>query len=229
MIKENEASRTRTEAVNKMKDEWDAIIGKDRERIQVEADLRTAQNSLLSLQEQLTLATINGNAAAIAGLSQQITMQSQLNAHKARTKQLAEQSGVLSGAITGFDNGVPTYADAYQREQAATGYQSPSGGGKANNNDYWAPQPYSLNYVPKLATGTNRVPADGYAFLHKDEAVVPAKYNPAVNGQSSDAAITIQSAQFILPNVTNQTSASELFRQLTPMLDKYNDRTKRRG
>ena len=35
--------------------------------------------------------------------------------------------------------------------------------------------------VPKLATGTNRIESEGLYHLHKNEAVVPAKYNPAVN------------------------------------------------
>lgn len=35
--------------------------------------------------------------------------------------------------------------------------------------------------IPKLATGTNRIESEGLYHLHKNEAVVPAKYNPAVN------------------------------------------------
>lgn len=35
-----------------------------------------------------------------------------------------------------------------------------------------------------LATGTNRVPKTGPYMLHKDEAVVPKKYNPALNGNT---------------------------------------------
>ena len=39
----------------------------------------------------------------------------------------------------------------------------------------------------KLATGTNYVPYDNYpALLHKGEAVVPAKYNPAVNNNGNE-------------------------------------------
>lgn len=39
-----------------------------------------------------------------------------------------------------------------------------------------------------LADGANRIPYDGFkATLHRDEAVVPAKYNPAVGGRSSGA------------------------------------------
>lgn len=36
--------------------------------------------------------------------------------------------------------------------------------------------------IPKYQQGTNYVPQDGPAFLHKGEAVVPKPYNPAANG-----------------------------------------------
>lgn len=35
-----------------------------------------------------------------------------------------------------------------------------------------------IGHIPKLATGTNRVPKDMLAIIHKDEAVIPARYNP---------------------------------------------------
>lgn len=38
--------------------------------------------------------------------------------------------------------------------------------------------------IPKLATGTNEIKSEGLYHLHKGEAVVPEKYNPAVNEQS---------------------------------------------
>ena len=38
--------------------------------------------------------------------------------------------------------------------------------------------------IPKLATGTNEIEAEGLYHLHKGEAVVPKKYNPAVNDQA---------------------------------------------
>ena len=41
--------------------------------------------------------------------------------------------------------------------------------------------------LPRLDTGTNRVPRDMTAVIHKDEAVVPKKYNPAVNNQNNSS------------------------------------------
>lgn len=42
----------------------------------------------------------------------------------------------------------------------------------------------SLPRVPQLATGTNYVPHDMLAVIHKGEAVVPKKYNPALGGSN---------------------------------------------
>jgi len=41
---------------------------------------------------------------------------------------------------------------------------------------------FNIPNIPQLATGTNYVPQDTLAVLHKGEAVVPKKYNPAANG-----------------------------------------------
>lgn len=40
----------------------------------------------------------------------------------------------------------------------------------------------NIPLIPKLATGTNYVAGEGLAYLHKGEAVVPKKYNPAIGG-----------------------------------------------
>jgi len=43
----------------------------------------------------------------------------------------------------------------------------------------------NFSMIPKLNVGTNYVAGDGLAYLHKGEAVVPKKYNPAVGGSGS--------------------------------------------
>lgn len=42
----------------------------------------------------------------------------------------------------------------------------------------------SIPTIPMLATGTNNVPKNMLAYLHKGEAVTPKKFNPAVSGAS---------------------------------------------
>ena len=37
--------------------------------------------------------------------------------------------------------------------------------------------------IPKLATGTNQIEVEGLYHLHQGEAVVPKKYNPAINNR----------------------------------------------
>lgn len=41
---------------------------------------------------------------------------------------------------------------------------------------------FHIPEIPKLATGTNYVPEDTLAMIHKGEAVVPKKFNPYANG-----------------------------------------------
>ena len=43
----------------------------------------------------------------------------------------------------------------------------------------------SVPQIPKLATGTNEVPNDMLAMIHKGEAVVPKKFNPYANGMNN--------------------------------------------
>lgn len=48
----------------------------------------------------------------------------------------------------------------------------------------WGENPLPTPQIPKLATGTNKIEYEGLYHLHKDEAVVPKKYNPAVNNKA---------------------------------------------
>ena len=46
----------------------------------------------------------------------------------------------------------------------------------------WKQNPLPVPQIPTLSVGTNYVAAEGLAYLHEGEAVVPKKYNPAVGG-----------------------------------------------
>lgn len=83
-------------------------------------------------------------------------------------QQLADLDGILDTArkqvdlLRGIDNSVLTVAQAVANLQTAlTGV--PTG-------------------IPQFATGTNYVPADMLAVVHRGEAIVPAAYNPANGG-----------------------------------------------
>lgn len=55
--------------------------------------------------------------------------------------------------------------------------------------------------IPKLATGTNYVPEDTLAMIHKGEAVIPKKFNPYTNMNSSMLGIMNNSGQKQVINV----------------------------
>jgi phage-related minor tail protein len=55
------------------------------------------------------------------------------------------------------------------------------GGGSIGGQTFGMPQ---IPNIPKLAIGTNNVPYDMVAMLHKGEAVVPKAYNPALNNNN---------------------------------------------
>ncbi|MDD6387629.1 MAG: phage tail tape measure protein [Bacilli bacterium] len=49
--------------------------------------------------------------------------------------------------------------------------------------DKWGSNPITVPQIPTLAVGTNKVKKEGLAYLHENEAVVPEKYNPAINDE----------------------------------------------
>ena len=51
---------------------------------------------------------------------------------------------------------------------------------------------FNIPTIPRLATGTNYVPQDMLAMLHKGEAVVPKEYNPSQASNDRPIDLTIQ-------------------------------------
>jgi tape measure domain-containing protein len=57
---------------------------------------------------------------------------------------------------------------------------------------------FHLDHIPQLNVGTNYVPEDTMAIVHKGEAVIPKKFNPYANGMNQQ---TIGSMNAIAPNI----------------------------
>ena len=73
----------------------------------------------------------------------------------------------------------------------------------------------SVPQIPKLAKGTNKVEKEGLAYLHKNEAVVPKKYNPAINNDVMKDTVMDALTNFTntkVQNSSNQNGIGELTR-----------------
>lgn len=87
--------------------------------------------------------------------------------------------------------------------------------------------------IPKLATGTNRIESEGLYHLHKGEAVVPEKYNPAIHEQAfktdnTDVVAELQYLRTTLENlnVTNIVNVGNrtLFRETANFIKTENEK-----
>ena len=77
----------------------------------------------------------------------------------------------------------------------------------------------SIPQIPTLAVGTNKVAEEGLAYLHKNEAVVPEKYNPAVNDD-----VMKETMMDVLSGFTNtkvQNGGTGSIGELTKLLKQY--------
>lgn len=237
--KEAESLRTYTEQLAQARDGILRLAGASETMITADINQREGLNKTIILQEKLNVATLQGNTAAIQSLQAQINLQSQLNQRMKDSLPTLEAVEVLMSNIVGFNGNTPIYANgggSFSNGVAVPGYVSPSDQIKAAADKAAAENKtgssgfFNTNVIVKnlsdpfmggFAVGTNYVPNDGYAFIHKGEAIVPEKYNPAAGGASSpaikqDIAITIN----VQGGNTNAETADVLARKLYPILNK---------
>ncbi len=232
--KENEEARAYAEEVAKMRDEYDQLMGKDKEMIDAEAKLRDGRNKLAELNDKVALAWKQGNAVAIAGLSEQIRLQERLNGSLQTQKDFLEQVKVLTGEIVGFSGDTPIYAKmggAFSNGDAVSLYQSAaaaaaaaqgrSAGGVSSGFDS------GIRFVDingmvlgSNAVGTRYVSKTGLYQLHRGESVntrqeTSAKADPGVIRIEGGINITVQGGD------TSAQTLDEIARKLVPKLDEY--------
>ena len=82
--------------------------------------------------------------------------------------------------------------------------------------------------LPRLETGTNRVPQDGPYYLHANEAVVPKKYNPALGGANEDTDRKLDTLIDLLSNMETTTIVNvgndRLYKQQQRFARRQNDK-----
>ena len=99
-------------------------------------------------------------------------------------------ANIVKTPINGIINGINKVIDKINGLKVPDWV--PGLGGKSPN----------FNRIPALATGTNYVPEDTLAMIHKGEAVVPKKFNPYANGLDNSTIGNMQaSKQNIIVNV----------------------------
>lgn len=79
----------------------------------------------------------------------------------------------------------------------------------------------SIPQIPKLNVGTNRVKSEGLAYLHKNEAVVPEKYNPAISNESTKNALFDALTDFTGVQSIKNASIQRENTKLIGLLEKY--------
>lgn len=85
------------------------------------------------------------------------------------------------------------------------------GGGSIGGQSFGVPQ---IPSIPKLETGTNFVPQDMIAMLHRGEAVVPEKFNPANGGAGTTINVHLDGR--MIAQVTAPHMVKTIRQQLSP-------------
>lgn len=88
-------------------------------------------------------------------------------------------AGIIKAPINGVIKAINTVLKALNKIKIPDWV--PGIGGKGVN----------FKMIPTLAVGTNYVKAEGLAYLHQGEAVVPKKYNPAAGGYTASQPIYV--------------------------------------
>ena len=227
-IKENEERRKYEADTQRLADELAVLNGANKDQIQLESDLRAGKATLLELQDKLNLAIATGNQVAINGTTQQILLEKQLQQIKDERRAQEQMVGVSNGTIVGFNGDTPIYAADWKKGQyeykspyAAASQTPASPSGFINSNAF--PATINSPFLGGFAGGTNYVPADGYAYLHKGEAVIPKAYNQNVASGgainlSGGINITVQGGD------TSTQTVNEIARKLFPILQTFQRR-----
>ena len=243
--KKNEAFRNTAEEVAKQKDAMDALLGKDKDIIEFEAKVRESLKTEAELRDKLTLAWTTGNAAEIQALQAKIQYQETYNQTLAREKELQQQkqqAAVLSGQISGFNNGVAILSNpleagtnlasiGYINGQPIYPYQSPGGNSatfQSVTSDPWYNNRYSTGMgntpEPRASGGpvkpyaTYQINENGTEYLtmgNKGGYITAAGKGPL---GAADTNVTFGDINLSLPNVTNQSNAEDLVRMLFPKI-----------
>lgn len=110
----------------------------------------------------------------------------------------------------------------------AFGYQNFGDYYTMGGNTYWSDGSLAESgtsvAMPPLATGTNYVRKEGPYYLHRGEAVVPEKYNPAAGGSGSGGSVSFGDIIVNLAEGTPQQNARETARAIYRELEKLSGR-----
>ncbi|MEA5113213.1 MAG: hypothetical protein VB050_04230 [Geobacteraceae bacterium] len=238
--RENQARRGYEQEIAQMKADLEKLMGFDQEWIDANSKLSEGMIKLAELQDSLKLATAQGDQVAIAGLTNKIQLQEILLKKMREALNLQGQTKTDTGQIVGWNSNTPIYANSgtmFDNGQPVTPYESynTASGSMSIASDPWFSNKYSSGVVFVDAQGSPITPrasggpiVPGRAYLigekgpeilkvgNQGGTVIPnSKLDAAIGG----TAIHLNGdLNFILPNVTNQSKASDLAKEIFPHL-----------